>query len=159
MGGDCNSMRITVNGELRHLSIKPQSAVLGVEGDAWMRTIEWRVPRFYDNEDLQEYRLQVHYENPAGEGGCSEAQNISIGEESIDFTWHVPPTALAKAGNTKVSFVARIVDGLVVRREYKSVPGVLHVLERMPEQDPRGDQLVDADENILVVRLDGSVDG
>ena len=146
-------MRATVSSELRSVTVVPHQAVLGVEHDANMRTVEWTVPRQFDGVDMGGFRLQVHYINADGEGGCSEARDVQVGELRLSFTWRVPAHALAKAGNVEAAFVARDMDGLQIRSEYKSAPASFSVLKRMAEQDPRGDQLVDVDGNIVVVRM------
>ena len=143
-------MIVKMYDDWRKLSVGPPGAVLGVEGDVGSKEVAWDVPRRCGDVDVSELRLQVHYVNADGDGDCSEAQGLEVGDDRMKFTWRVPPLALAKAGRVEAAFVARGEDC-----EYKSAKGQFEVLGRLPEQDPAGAALVDHDGNVVVVQVEG----
>lgn len=120
-------LKATVSDNMRSVQVKPYSAVLGCEGDVDVRCVRWDVPRYSDGYDMSKCRLQVHFENALGETDVSEALDVDIGDERMEFTWRPPYTATKKQGKVMAGFKARELDGYKIVREFNSVPAKFDV--------------------------------
>ena len=147
-------LKVRVSADMRSATVVPHAAVLGCEGDVLVRAVEWDVPRFSDGYDMGECRLQVHFSNALGETDVSEAQDVSVGDDRIAFTWRPPYTATKKEGTVSASFKAREIDGYEVVREFNSAPCSFKVKPAIDGQ-VQGDYVVDESGNrfIFPVRI------
>lgn len=94
--------------------IGDMSSQISIQGESMSQYVEFRMPRYYDNIDLSEKTLSVHYEIN-GVGGEIAPMNVYKSQERIKFGWVLPAAALQTFGLLSISVWAR---GYVNTEEY-----------------------------------------
>ena len=145
--------RVRISESLRVADVPPSERVLGCVGDRNVRVVEIELPRYCDGTDMDGMRVQVMYANADGTGDYSELTEVEAGETSIVGRWQVPRLAFAAAGAV-VAGVRLTGDG----REFNS-ERFGFVVRPSAFYEPHGDELIDGDGNVVVVRDMEDTDG
>lgn len=87
----------TISNDLRTIS-PPGPFFLGVYNDANVRTISFTIPRYYCNEDFDEYTIKINVKNANNDLEADEAENVSTNNDTITFDWVLKRFVFAKEG-------------------------------------------------------------
>lgn len=98
-----NLLTITVDKNLRTLTVPNNGAVFGVVGDMSVNRICFSVPRYYSCFDMSEFTPRINYANPNGDANYYEADDLKSIEDTVKFTWLLSPDVTAYMGDVKFS--------------------------------------------------------
>lgn len=150
---------LTIDNDLRIITIPPCITNLGVEGDGGVRRLHFSMPRHYGEFDLGKFVVRVHYENAAKEGDLYVPDDVEITDDAISFSWLAGDFALKYKG--KVTFLVRLKKldeaGNVVKK-FNTAVAALPVLRGMETDQAIVEDHPDILEQILL-RLDTLEDG
>lgn len=106
-----------IDRDFRVIAIPERGAVLGVEGDKDVNRVRFKMPRYYRGTDLSDFDIRVHYENADGDRFAADAEEKTVGNDSIRFTWVVSADALATRGSVRfmVKLLRKDTDGKVMQ--------------------------------------------
>lgn len=94
--------------------IGDMSSQISIQGESISQYVEFIMPRYYDNIDLSEKNIVIHY--TAGDRGGENAPiNVYKSQERIKFGWAIPASATANEGTLSIGVWAR---GYVGTEEY-----------------------------------------
>lgn len=94
--------------------IGDMSSQISIQGESISQYVEFIMPRYYDNIDLSEKNIVIHY--TAGDRGGENAPiNVYKSQERIKFGWAIPASATANEGTLSIGIWAR---GYVGTEEY-----------------------------------------
>lgn len=122
--------------ETRVISIPATITNLGVESDDDVKTLQFKVPRYYGKIDLSTFKVQINFKNSADVGDFYPIKDFdSVDEDFIRFTWVVDRSALTIKGRVKFSICMKLYDddGIVVK-EWNTTYAILPVLEGLETQ-------------------------
>ena len=150
---------ITVNADLRTMTIPAALTLLGVESDDDVNEIMFVLPQYYENTDLSTFEARVNYMNANGDGDVYIAQDFEVtptitgsgstGSE-LTFTWIVGRNACAYVGDTKFIVCLKKFDSNSnVVQEFNTTVYSLPVLEGLETTDAVVQQNADIIEQIL----------
>ena len=98
-----NLITITVDKNLRTLTVPNNGAVFGVVGDMSVNRICFSVPRYYSCFDMSEFTPRINYANSNGAANYYEADDLKSNENTVKFTWLLSPDVTTYIGNVKFS--------------------------------------------------------
>lgn len=98
-----NLLTITVDKNLRTLTVPNNGAVFGVVGDMSVNRICFSVPRYYSCFDMSEFTPRINYANPNGDANYYEADDMKSIEDTVKFTWLLSPDVTSYMGDVKFS--------------------------------------------------------
>lgn len=98
-----NLITITVDKNLRTLTVPNNGAVFGVVGDMSVNRICFSVPRYYSCFDMSEFTPRINYANSNGAANYYEADDLKSDENTVKFTWLLSPDVTTYIGNVKFS--------------------------------------------------------
>ena len=121
---------ITIDNDLRKITIPASITLLGVESDENVRTLHFQMPKTYKGLDLSEFAIRINYMNANNVGDTYAVDDSEISGENIVFTWTVGRVACMYKGNTKfiVCLKKKDVSGNVLK-EFNTSLASLPVLE------------------------------
>lgn len=76
----------------------PKGFVFGVYNDKDVLTIPFSIPRFYGENDLSDFTFTINYLNAAGYGNIFDVVDLTVGEDTIDFTWTLGRAVFVSSG-------------------------------------------------------------
>ena len=144
---------VEISEDLRKMTIPSSEKVLGCVGDRNVRHVYFRLPRYCDDVDMSEFRIQVHYTSAKGTSDYSEVSERQIDGDHIIFGWIVARIACEAVGNVDVNIKLRSYDGAMIAKEFNSGIGNFKVKPAFTS-DPYGDSLSDNYGNVIVVHTD-----
>lgn len=100
--------------EVTGKDIGSMSNQISIQGESMSQYFEFIMPRYYDNIDLSDKTLSIHYEMN-GAGGEITPINMYRSQDKIKFGWVIPATASQTFGNLSIGIWAR---GYVNAEEY-----------------------------------------
>lgn len=130
---------LVVDLESRQIIIPDTVTNIGVESDASVRILHFKVPRQYCAVDLSTFMIRVNYKNTSGAGGSYDIYNPVVESDMIFFDWIVDRQATVKRGNVLFNVCLREFEGDVVDREFNTAVATLPVLEGLET----GDEIVE----------------
>lgn len=146
---------LTIDSDLRTISIPSSVTILGVESDDDVRRLHFSMPSTYGDLDLSDFDIRVNYLNANHEGDVY-AVTDAVADAStgvITFSWLVGRTATSHKGNVRfIVCLKRSKNGEVVQ-EFNTTVASLPVLEGLETAEAVVQEHPDILENILV-RLD-----
>lgn len=95
-------------------NIGSMSNQISIQGESMSQYLEFMMPRYYDNIDLSDKTITIHYEMN-GAGGEITPINMYRSQDKIKFGWVIPATASQTFGNLSIGIWAR---GYVNAEEY-----------------------------------------
>lgn len=98
-----NLITITVDKNLRTLTVPNNGAVFGVVGDMSVNRLCFSVPRYYSCFDMSEFTPRINYANSNGDANYYEADDLKSDENTVKFTWLLSPDVTTYIGNVKFS--------------------------------------------------------
>ena len=127
---ESDSRVLTIDNDLRTISIPKSITALGVESDDDVHRLYFQIPRMYGNTDLSAFNIRINYMNARNEGDIYVVTDKKVLPSSITFSWLVGPNALAAKGSIKfiVCLKDSAADGTVLR-EFNTTVATLPVLE------------------------------
>lgn len=146
---------VKISEDLRKMTIPSSEKVLGCVGDRNVRHVFFKMPRYCDDIDMSEFRIQVHYTNAEGTSDYSEVSERIVDDNSIIFGWVVARIACVSKGFVSVNIKLRSYDGAMIAKEFNSGIGRFEVKPAFTG-NPYGDSLSDGYGNIIVVHTDDS---
>ena len=94
--------------------IGDMSSQISIQGESISQYVEFIMPRYYDNIDLSEKNIVIHY-TARDRGGENAPINVYKSQERIKFGWAIPASATANEGTLSIGIWAR---GYVGTEEY-----------------------------------------
>ena len=144
---------LTIDNDLRTISIPGGVTILGVESDDDVRRLHFNMPRQYGEFDLSTFAVRINYFNASNEGDVYAVTDAKTEDDAITFSWLVGRTAVAYKGSVRfIVCLKRIEDGEVVQ-EFNTTVASLPVLEGLETAEAIVQEHPDILENILK-RLD-----
>lgn len=128
-----------INNDLRTIAL-PNNFFFGVYNDKDVRTVQFRMERFYDETDLSEFKIQINYVNGAGDGNVYYVEDSEVSDDTITFEWVLGRGVFVTDGT--VSFVVCLRkannDGTVIQEFNTTIArgSVLGGLEVDENPDP-----------------------
>ena len=111
-----NLLTITVDKNLRTLTVPNNGAVFGVVGDMSVNRICFSVPRYYSCFDMSEFTPRINYANPNGDANYYEADDMKSIEDTVKFTWLLSPDVTSYMGDVKFSLqLYKTEEGRIVK--------------------------------------------
>lgn len=136
---------LVIDNEFRTIKIPSSVPTLGVEHDDDVLCLEFKMPRFVSDTDLNGFTIRINYINAQGESDAYSVTDAVVGNDYITFSWLVGPTATRYKGDTRFNVCAKtlttkkdengddvIEDGekvYIIDREFNTTPASLPVLE------------------------------
>ena len=92
--------KLIINSDLRTITV-PKNFIFGVYNDKDVLSVDFEMPRYYDDIDLSEFKIQVNYINAAEVGDYYSVVDPVIGEDKIEFEWILGRGVFALEGIVK----------------------------------------------------------
>lgn len=144
---------LTIDNDLRTISIPGSVTILGVESDDDVRRLHFSMPKTYGEFDLSTFAVRINYLNANNEGDVYAVTDAKTEGDAITFSWLVGRTAAAYKGDVRfIVCLKRSEDGEVVQ-EFNTTVASLPVLEGLETTEAVVQTHPDVLENILK-RLD-----
>lgn len=145
---------ITIDNDLRKITIPASITLLGVESDENVQTLHFQMPKIYKGLDLSEFAIRINYMNANNVGDVYAVDDNEVSGENIVFTWTVGRVACMYKGNTKfiVCLKKKDASGNVLK-EFNTSLASLPVLEGLETTEAVVAENPDIIEQILT-RLD-----
>lgn len=119
-----------IDNDLRVITIPPDLAILGVEGDKEVHRIYFKMPRTYGEFDLSEFNIYINYRNAKSEDDFAIITDRTVEDDSIIFSWL--PSSKATAYKGKTYFIACLkksdTEGILIK-DFNTTLASLPVLE------------------------------
>ena len=96
-------INITIDEDLRTLTIPTNGTVFGVVGDISVNRVMFVLPRYFRGFDLTQCVARVNYCNPNGDANYYEADDLAETEGKATFTWLMAPDVTSYIGDVKFS--------------------------------------------------------
>ena len=96
-------INITIDENLRTLTIPTNGTVFGVVGDISVNRVMFVLPRYFRGFDLTQCVARVNYCNPNGDANYYEADDLTETEGKATFTWLMAPDVTSYIGDVKFS--------------------------------------------------------
>lgn len=96
-------INITIDEDLRTLTIPTNGTVFGVVGDISVNRVMFVLPRYFRGFDLTQCVARVNYCNPNGDANYYEADDLTETEGKATFTWLMAPDVTSYIGDVKFS--------------------------------------------------------
>lgn len=97
LNGENEDTALLINPEDRTIQI-PKDFVFGVYNDKDVLTIPFSIPRFYGENDLSDFTFTINYLNAAGYGNIFDVVDLTVGEDTIEFTWTLGRAVFVSSG-------------------------------------------------------------
>lgn len=122
---------LIINLETREITIPKSISNLGVESDDDVRTLHFKMDRYYDGVDLTNFDIRINYLNALGGGDIYNVETSTTSDDSIQFDWLVGRFALIYKGKVKFNVCMRLLDtdGVTSKREFNTAIASIDVLE------------------------------
>jgi hypothetical protein len=142
---------MTIDGELRTISIPSGYEILGVESDDDVNRIRFRGPRYYHGLDLSKFDVRVNIENAKGDLDMFPVNDLAAEDDAITFTWLVGRYTAQYQGSVTFSLCFREIDSQgVITREFNTTTATGVILEGLETSGVIIQQNPDVIENILL---------
>lgn len=127
---ESESKILTVDNDLRTITIPTSVTILGVESDDGVLRLKFAMPRMCGEYDLSDFTIKVNYLNADDEGDAYPVDDAVVSDDAITFSWEVGRHALTRKGTVKFSLCLKKLDdaGIVVK-EFNTTYAALPVLE------------------------------
>ena len=96
-------INITIDEDLRTLSIPENGTIFGVVGDISVNRVMFVLPRYFRGFDLTQCVARVNYCNPNSDANYYEANDLTQTEGKATFTWLMAPDVTSYIGDVKFS--------------------------------------------------------
>ena len=129
---------LVINNDLRTITV-PNNFIFGVYNDKNVLSVDFEMPRYYDDIDLSTFSIQINYQAASGVGNIYEITTPVVGTDKITFEWLLDRGVFLKAGDVTFIVCLREIlsgsDGTVLR-EFNTTVARGKVLEGLEVEDP-----------------------
>lgn len=145
---------LVIDNDLRTITIPPSVTSLGVESDADVHRLHFRMPSTYGDIDLSKFNIRINFMNAKGTGDIYQVKDAATADGSITFSWLVGRSAVAYKGAVRFIVCLKQKDNAgKVTKEFNTTLATLPVLEGLET----GEQVVQENPDIIeaiLTRLD-----
>ena len=123
---------LTIDSDLRTISIPAGFGVFGVESDDDVLRVHFRGPRYYHDIDLSTFDLRVNIKNAKNQEDSYPVTDVTVdGNDAITFSWLIGRFTAQYRGDIKFSLCFRELDTTTgdVLREFNTTPATGKILE------------------------------
>lgn len=124
---------LTVDLETRTIIIPTSVQNLGVESDDDVLRIDFSMPRYCGDIDLDAFTKQINYLNARGYGDVYQIKDAVATEDTITFSWLVGRFAAAYEGNVNFNLCFKQYghpnDNTIVTEEFNTTVATLPILK------------------------------
>ena len=127
-----NDNAIVVDYDTRSINIPKSIKYLGVESDDNVMSLDFVIPRHFNDIDLSDFTVNINYLNAKNEGDVYTVDNVTVDDDVITFSWTVGRYALALAGNVCFNVCLKKFDDTdpsIVVQEFNTTIATLPVLK------------------------------
>lgn len=156
---------LVVDNDLRTIAIPPSIKSLGVASDDGVLRLKFRLPRYYGEFDLSEFKVRINYLNAMKLGDVYKVADVVIEENAMTFSWLVGRFATVMKGKVHFNVCLKKIVGsgeeAEVEKEFNTTPAILPVLEGLETTEQvvrRYPDLVETWQEELFGRFHGRVD-
>lgn len=156
---------LVVDNDLRTIAIPPSIKSLGVASDDGVLRLKFRLPRYYGEFDLSEFKVRINYLNAMKLGDVYKVADVVIEENAMTFSWLVGRFATVMKGKVQFNVCLKKIIGsgeeAEVVKEFNTTPAMLPVLEGLETTEQviqRYPDLVETWQEELFGRFHGRVD-
>ena len=156
---------LVVDNDLRTIAIPPSIKSLGVASDDGVLRLKFRLPRYYGEFDLSEFKVRINYLNAMKLGDVYKVADVVIEENAMTFSWLVGRFATVMKGKVHFNVCLKKIVGsgeeAEVVKEFNTTPAMLPVLEGLETTEQviqRYPDLVETWQEELFGRFHGRVD-
>lgn len=147
---------LTIDAETRKISIPSRIKNLGVESDANVKRLYFKVQKQYGEMDFTKADIRINYVNANGEGDYYPVADKQVEGGTVTFSWLVGRNATEYKGDVCFIVCAKIsdIEG-IVKKEFNTTLATLPVLEGKETTQQIVQQYPDVIEQILK-KLEGA---
>lgn len=147
---------LTIDAEARKISIPSRIKNLGVESDADVKRLYFKIQKQYGEMDFTKADIRINFVNANGEGDAYAVTDKQVEGSTVTFSWLVGRNALEYKGDVCFIVCAKTssIEG-IVEKEFNTTLASLPVLEGKETTQQIVQQYPDVIEQILK-RLEGA---
>lgn len=147
---------LTIDAEARKISIPSRIKNLGVESDANVKRLYFKIQKQYGEMDFTKADIRINYVNANGEGDYYPVTDKQVEGGTVTFSWLVGRNATEYKGDVCFIVCAKIsdIEG-IVKKEFNTTLASLPVLEGKETTQQIVQQYPDIIEQILK-KLEGA---
>lgn len=147
---------LTIDAETRKISIPSRIENLGVESDADVKRLYFKIQKQYGEMDFTKADIRINFANANGEGDYYPVADKQVEGGTVTFSWLVGRNATEYKGDVCFIVCAKIsdIEG-IVKKEFNTTLATLPVLEGKETTQQIVQQYPDVIEQILK-RLEGA---
>nr|DAN17498.1 MAG TPA: apolipoprotein [Caudoviricetes sp.] len=119
---DSNLVTLTVDNNLRTITVPQEGIVFGVVGDVSVNRVCVSLPRYFGGFDMSEFIPRVNYVNPNGDANYYEADDMVKFEDTAKFTWLMSSDVTSYMGDVKFSFKLYKKEGENIIKAFNTMP-------------------------------------
>lgn len=127
---------LVIDNDLRTINV-PSNFIFGVYNDKNVLSVDFEMPRYYDDIDLSSFTIQINYMTASDVGNVYQVENPVIGDTSITFEWLLDRGVFLSSGDVRFIVCLRELgeNGAVIR-EFNTTVARGAVLEGLEIEDP-----------------------
>lgn len=142
---------LTIDGDLRTISIPVGFGVFGVESDDDVLRVHFRGPRYYHDVDLSKFKLRVNITNAQGGEDSYPVTDMAVEDDAITFSWLIGRFAAQYHGQITFSLCFREMDSEgTVTREFNTTTANGTILKGLETSEHIVQKNPDVLENIIL---------
>lgn len=136
---------LVIDNDLRTIAV-PSNFIFGVYNDKNVLSVNFEMPRTYDDVDLSDFTIQINYLAPNKVGNVYEVTDSVIGEDKITFEWLLDRGVFLSSGTVEFTVCLREIgqEGAIIREFNTTIAKgtVLAGLEIEDPEDPEAYSLI-----------------
>lgn len=127
---------LVIDNDLRTIAV-PSNFIFGVYNDKNVLSVNFEMPRTYDDVDLSDFTIQINYLAPNKVGNVYEVTDPVVGEDKITFEWLLDRGVFLSSGTVEFTVCLREIgqEGAIIR-EFNTTIAKGTVLAGLEIEDP-----------------------
>lgn len=134
-----NRVILTIDEDLRIISIPNLAVVIGAEGDKDVNRIYFKMSRWYRGTDLAAFKPRINYTNAAGKPYYYDAEDLTIEDDNLTFSWLIRAQAAQVSGTVEFSVCLREYAGTDLMAEFNTTTASMTCLKSIHEATAEND--------------------
>lgn len=123
-------VELTIDEDLRTITIPNKGMVFGVVGDIEVNRVKFILPaKYYRGFDLSEFKAKVNYVNSNGDSNYYEAENIISQDSKLFFVWLMASDVTAYSGDVKFSVILYKTNNSFIEKRFNTRSATGRVLD------------------------------
>lgn len=123
-------VELTIDEDLRTITIPNKGMVFGVVGDIEVNRVKFILPaKYYRGFDLSEFKAKVNYVNSNGDSNYYEAENIISQDSKLFFVWLMASDVTAYSGDVKFSVTLYKTNNSFIEKRFNTRSATGRVLD------------------------------